>query len=275
MASVASRTLTGVAVAVAALGLIALDRAVPHGIIVWGVSACLALGLAGEASAMEARRGKRIGLALAAAVSSAFVVAYLQRERGLWPVEGPELLLACPAAAAAGVGLVLGRGRSMPPLLGVWLGVPLVALVLWTREFGHEALGALIVVSKSGDIAGYFVGRRFGKRHPFPRLSPGKTVAGCIASLVAGVLAASLCAVFWTLGPAGIGAAGGAFAGVLLNVSAQGGDLMESALKRRAGVKDSGVVMGPAGGLLDLMDSILLTAPVAWLFLPQVAAWSS
>jgi CDP-diglyceride synthetase len=275
MSSIASRTLTGVAIAAAAAGLIALDRTVPHGVIVWGVCACLALGAIGELSAMLARREEGHRFALSAAGVAAFAVAYLQSEQELWPTSTPALRLVGPAVAAAFVGFVLGRGRLRVGLLAVWIAVPLVALVFWTRGFGHGALGALIVVSKSGDIAGYFIGRRFGKHRPFPRLSPGKTVAGCVASLIAGVVAGTLCARFWTLGPAGFSLLGGAVAGLVLNLAAQYGDLLESAVKRRAGVKDSGVVMGAAGGLLDVLDSFLLTAPVAWLILPQIAAGTS
>ena len=62
----------------------------------------------------------------------------------------------------------------------------------------------------------------------------------------------------------------GFVAGGILNVAAQAGDLLESHVKRRAGVKDSGVVLGPAGGALDLVDSLLLTVPVAILSWPAL-----
>jgi len=272
MSSALRRTLTGLAIGAVAALLIALDTVVQHGVIVWGVCGCLALGAGGEAAAMEARRNRPVKLGVLAACVAAFGVAFVLREVPAWSIDRRDLQLALPAAAAVLAGLAFGRGRLAAALLGLWIAAPLVALVLWTREFGHAALVALILASKVGDIAGYFFGRRFGKRHPFPRLSPGKTAFGCGASFVFGVAAAALCARYWTLGPDGLGLVGGAVAGVLLNVAAQGGDLLESAVKRRAGVKDSGVLMGASGGLLDVLDSFLLTAPLAYCALPLIAA---
>jgi phosphatidate cytidylyltransferase len=270
--SVLRRTLTGAAIAAAVAGLVALDTVVPHSLILWGVCLLLALGAAGEAAAMVARRGRAIRGALLAAVGAAFAVAILHEERGLWSLDGEIVRLAAPAAAAAVVAFALGRARVVAALLALWIAVPLVALVLWTREHGHDALAALIAVSKAGDVAGYFVGRRFGRRHPFPSLSPGKTVAGCVASLAAGVATGALLAGLWTLGPGGLVWTHGALAGLVLNLAAQAGDLLESAVKRRARVKDSGVLMGASGGVLDVLDSLLLTVPLAWLVLPALAA---
>ena len=62
----------------------------------------------------------------------------------------------------------------------------------------------------------------------------------------------------------------GAFAGLALNLAAQGGDLLESLVKRRYGVKDSGTLFGPSGGVLDVVDSLLLTIPLALVLLPNV-----
>ena len=122
---------------------------------------------------------------------------------------------------------------------------------------GREALIVLILLSKIGDIAGYYVGSAIGKRHPFPRLSPGKTVAGCVGSLIAGILAGVACASGGLLE----GLLPAAVLGGVLNVAAQAGDLLESWFKRTGGVKDSGTVFGPSGGVLDVVDSLLLTGP--------------
>ncbi|MEO0652859.1 MAG: phosphatidate cytidylyltransferase, partial [Planctomycetota bacterium] len=115
---------------------------------------------------------------------------------------------------------------------------------------------------KIGDIAGYFVGSAIGKHHPFKRLSPGKTTEGCLGSLVAGGLAGALLgAVGWL--PEGRGVAAGLGIGLVLNLAAQAGDLLESYIKRTAGVKDSSGWMGASGGVLDVTDSLLLTVPAA------------
>ena len=157
--------------------------------------------------------------------------------------------------------------REVVPL-ALWLLPPLFAIVLVDRDFGIAGLSVLILLAKIGDNAGYFVGRAIGKRHPFPNVSPGKTVAGCVASLVAGIAGGAVILPF-TLGERGLPQAllGGLLGG-LINVAAQAGDLSESKVKRTAGVKDSSTMFGPSGGVLDVIDSLLLAAPVALL------AWS-
>ena len=75
--------------------------------------------------------------------------------------------------------------------------------------------------------------------------------------------------------PAGaLGLASGALAGAVLNIAAQAGDLLESAAKRAGSVKDSGTWFGPSGGVLDLVDSLLLGVPVAVLVWPLLLAFS-
>jgi CDP-diglyceride synthetase len=156
--------------------------------------------------------------------------------------------------------------------LAMWMLVPLPALAQVTRRFHVEGLVALIALSKIGDIAGYYAGNAWGKTHPFPRLSPGKTTAGCVASLVAAVaLGMVLVEVGW-LAPRAWGIAAGALAGMAVNLAAQAGDLLESFVKRRAGVKDSSTWMGPAGGVLDVIDSLLLSVPAALLSWPHLLA---
>lgn len=138
----------------------------------------------------------------------------------------------------------------------------LVALRTWggADASGLERLAWLASVAKSGDIAAYFVGRTWGRRKAFPRLSPGKTVEGCCASLAAsavvGVLLGKGLGWLPALGlPALLGA------GIITNLFAQSGDLSESLLKRRVGAKDSATVIPGFGGVLDLVDSLLLAGP--------------
>jgi phosphatidate cytidylyltransferase len=185
--------------------------------------------------------------------------------------------LASALAAAWGVVLLLalsmGRGqegsRPLGPLgLAVWLVFPLPALVHVQGAFGTGGLAALIVLSKLGDVAGYYVGNAIGKRHPFPRLSPGKTLEGCLGSLVVTTLAGGILAALTRALPGGW--LDGALAGLVVNLAAQGGDLLESAVKRKAGVKDSGSWFGPSGGVLDLVDSLLLSVPAALVAWPLI-----
>jgi len=149
-----------------------------------------------------------------------------------------------------------------------WVLVPFVWSPFLRADYGIRGIIALVILSKIGDIAGYYVGSAIGRSHPFPRISPGKTTAGCVGSLVAGVAFGGILSMQELLPPGNFGVATGFIAGGILNIAAQAGDLLESFVKRSAGVKDSGVVFGPAGGALDLLDSLLLTVPTAVLTWP-------
>ncbi len=156
-------------------------------------------------------------------------------------------------------------------LRGLWIAAPLPLLGLVRSTLGWEGLASLLVLSKIGDVAGYYGGQALGgafPTHPFPRLSPGKTTVGCVCSLLtAGAAGGALVAVGW-LPPGGLGVFSGVLAAALVNVAAQAGDLLESAAKREAQVKDSGTWFGPSGGVLDLADSLLLAVPIAVLAWP-------
>jgi phosphatidate cytidylyltransferase len=134
--------------------------------------------------------------------------------------------------------------------------LPALAL-LWVRErdpHGLELLVWVFLVNWSTDIGAYFVGRAFGKRKLAPSISPGKTVEG----LGGGIAAASLIGGAWVLAT-GLGHPLLALAPVLA-IAAQAGDLFESSMKRRAGVKDSGSWLPGHGGVLDRLDGLV---PVA------------
>jgi phosphatidate cytidylyltransferase len=158
----------------------------------------------------------------------------------------------------------------IPGLLAMWIVPPLLLVWAIWSQWGTRGLVALLVLSKFGDTCGYYVGSTLGKTHPFPKISPGKTVAGCVGSFV-GVTAMSGILWFAHVVPDGhLGIWGALAAGATLNIAAQAGDLLKSWTKRRAGVKDSSTIFGPAGGLLDQVDSLLLTVPMSlatWPFL--------
>lgn len=155
----------------------------------------------------------------------------------------------------------------------IWIAYPLTLVpMLWKQEDGIALVLFLMVCVWAGDIAALYVGRAFGRHKLAPRLSPGKTWEGSIASIAGSLLAAGvLVIVSNTLTERGnmllhiseplwqtlILAA-------ILNIAAQVGDLLESAVKRGAGVKDSGTMLPGHGGILDRIDALLVAAPVLW-----------
>lgn len=152
--------------------------------------------------------------------------------------------------------LVRDRGIGWSALGFVYAVLPAISL-LWIRERDAHGLELLIwslVVTWSTDIGAYFAGRRFGKRKLAPSISPGKTVEG----LYGGIAAATLVGGTWAMAT-GLGRPLLALA-PLFALAAQAGDLFESSLKRRAGVKDSGTWLPGHGGVLDRLDGLV---PVA------------
>ncbi len=127
---------------------------------------------------------------------------------------------------------------------------------------GRRFLLFILVLIWAGDTAAFSIGRRFGRVRMAPLLSPKKTWEGAAANLL-GALVVGLIATRWLPGP------GWAILtlAALANVAGQAGDLLESAYKRSAGVKDSGVLLPGHGGMLDRIDSLILAAPLTWCYL--------
>jgi len=180
---------------------------------------------------------------------------------------------------AAGSFAVVFVGLPLAFIVGLRLLVPQyagpVAAADWWEWYsgGWYSRGAgrmlplvsLVAVVKAGDIAAYLVGSACG-RHPLtPALSPGKTWEGAAASLAGSLAAAWIvlewCRAGWQTGPWG----GWLAFGLLVGLAAILGDLAESLVKRECGAKDSGRTLGGLGGVLDLIDSFVFSAPVAWL----------
>lgn len=149
-------------------------------------------------------------------------------------------------------------------LVVIYLAAPLMMLGLIRVDHGPGALMTLIAIIIVSDSAQYYTGRAFGRHKLAPVISPKKTVEGAIGGLVIGSLAAVALGRVWPLGLSDVAMLG---AGVAIAVAGIVGDLFESALKRRAGVKDSGNLIPGHGGILDRIDSWLFAAPVFWLVL--------
>jgi phosphatidate cytidylyltransferase len=160
------------------------------------------------------------------------------------------LVEALPAAGISSSGLLL-------------VAFPLTYAVR-LHGFGREGPWLLLfalVITWVGDSAAYFVGRAVGKHPLAPHLSPKKTWEGTIASFL-GSLVVAVIFTRWLVVPlphllamAGVG-----------NAAGQLGDLLESAYKRSAGVKDSGGLLPGHGGVLDRIDALILAIPVVWYY---------
>jgi len=130
---------------------------------------------------------------------------------------------------------------------------------------GPRLLLFACAITWAADTVAYFVGRAFGKHPLAPHLSPKKTWEGSVGSMVGSLLVAYAFS-YWIKIPVGHLLAMGAIG----NVAGQMGDLLESAYKRSAGVKDSGGLLPGHGGILDRIDALVLCIPVIWYYLVMV-----
>jgi phosphatidate cytidylyltransferase len=265
------------------------------GLVLWGSTAVLAVGLAfvillalfeyfalGDAIGHRAYRFWTATCALG--------LVYVQWLAAI----APSYELAGGLTLHRMIGRVLGIVPAVQDVLFIFL-LGVGALTLWTKRPMVEALPAagisssglllvalpltytirlhasgrdgakllmfVLVITWVGDSAAYFVGRAIG-RHPLsPVLSPKKSWEGSIASILGALLVAMLFAKFLMvplphlLVMAAVG-----------NVAGQAGDLLESAYKRSAGVKDSGSLLPGHGGMLDRIDALILAIPVVWYY---------
>ncbi|WP_242130288.1 phosphatidate cytidylyltransferase [Sphingobium sp. Sx8-8] len=193
------------------------------------------------------------------------------RKLAMYAVSVPLAIL-CPYAAgvswlafglmAAAFFFIAQVGRSVKLALGVpYICVPVMAL-LFLREQTPNAYGLLLALWAMGlvwatDIGAYFAGRSIGGPKLAPRVSPSKTWSGLGGGILAALMVGFLLYRFAQL-PIQLAAASG-----LLAVAAQLGDLLESWMKRRAGVKDSGTLLPGHGGVMDRLDGVVAAAPLA------------
>ena len=249
-----SRVVTGLVLGVTALVLV--FAASP--LVGWAAS--LILGFLGglELVRLVAPR-EDAGLTLGIACGSALVAATLS---------APLALLAALAGAML---LVLESGRSWRSLVGgvAWLGGGLAGLRALAE---YHPIGLtwdprpivlmLLLPIWAGDTLAYLGGRKWGRTPLAPEISPNKTREGALAGL-AGALVVAVLTGRWLGVPLGASL----LVGVAVGYVGPAGDLLESLLKRRVGLKDSGTLLPGHGGVLDRIDSLLLAAPVVALLL--------
>jgi phosphatidate cytidylyltransferase len=184
----------------------------------------------------------------------------------------PPLIFTALVAVAGGIALaelwVLRQAGVAAAVELVVLAIGVTALV-WLRALGDRGaahptatgfavwLILAIAATWAADVGAYAVGSLFGRRKVAPRLSPGKTWEGTFGGVGAAALAVlGISALF------GLGRPEAAVAAVTIGPAAFAGDLLESWLKRRAGVKDSGTLFPGHGGMLDRIDSLIAVAPL-------------
>jgi len=206
------------------------------------------------------------GIALAAALAPFVFLSVAMR------MKRPDLTSGYPAAAASA--FAFG-----------YIAIPM-ALLVAIRQQPAGAIWTIytLLAVWAGDIFAYFVGKSLGRHRMSPEISPKKTWEGAVASILASVIVGTL----WFQHAPGISSAllriglidrrDGMFGleqpqlwpiiflSSMVNIAAQLGDLVESLIKRGAGVKDSGTILPGHGGMLDRIDAMLFAVPVVWAY---------
>jgi phosphatidate cytidylyltransferase len=276
----ASETTTRVAVAAIAIP-VAVAAVYVGGWVLGALIATLAALAALEFFRLAESKGVRPLAGLGAGAAAVFVLLGVVAGGAPWPgatmwALAVALLLVCLTAA------IWARGVEGNPLLAsavtvfgaVYTGGMLMHGILLrhlpaveSSWHGTALVFAPVLLTWASDTSAYFVGRQWGRRKLIPRVSPGKTVEGSVGALIGTVAVALLySAVLGQFGAYRMEVWAALLFGILISMTAQIGDLAESLLKRDAGVKDSGTLFPGHGGVLDRMDSLFFTLPVAYLF---------
>jgi phosphatidate cytidylyltransferase len=159
-----------------------------------------------------------------------------------------------------------------PPILGLLYIPVLLAFQTWIRKLGPEWIIFLYASVWASDTLAYYLGKWIGKRRLYKDVSPNKTVAGAVGSLIGGLIGVLLLRVT-IVSPLTISSA--VLIGIMIGTISIVGDLVESMFKRDAGIKDSGVIIPGHGGILDKIDGVLFTSPVLYWILKVMGVTGS
>ena len=171
--------------------------------------------------------------------------------------------------------LELTKKETHQPILSISATVFGIIYISWCFSFllrirqlpeGAILLAFLILVTKSSDIGAYFWGKKAGKTSLLERISPKKTLEGSLGGFFTSLTVGMLVSPFVT----SIGFLEKFFLTIILAIISQLGDLFESLIKRDCQVKDSGKILPGMGGVLDVIDSIIFTAPTFYLYITMM-----
>ncbi|MBD3246623.1 MAG: hypothetical protein GF333_06375 [Candidatus Omnitrophica bacterium] len=171
--------------------------------------------------------------------------------------------------------LELTKRETHQPILSISATVFAILYISWCLSFlvrirllpeGALLCGFLILVTKSSDVGAYLWGKKYGKAPLLKRVSPQKSLEGSIGGFFTSIAAGTLFSLLIT----SIGFWEKFFLIIILAVISQLGDLFESLLKRDCQVKDSGKIVPGMGGALDVVDSIIFTAPTFYLYVTMI-----
>jgi phosphatidate cytidylyltransferase len=166
--------------------------------------------------------------------------------------------------------------QSSPVLIGffglLYVTIPsFLAVIIYSLKQGAEFLLFTFIVIWAGDTGAYGVGRRLGRHRLYAAVSPKKTVEGAVAGLTANILTSVILQQCNFV--AGLELKDALSIGAGVGVVSQLGDLSESLMKRKSGVKDSGTLFPGHGGLLDRIDSLLFSIPFIYFYLQFITPW--
>jgi phosphatidate cytidylyltransferase len=246
------------------------------GPVVAGVILVLAVLAFGELSRLARGAGLEV-LPVSGLLGVAAVAMWPYWGRLLWPGGARDAVVALAGLAMLPIFLeqmirfrtVEGLRRVAGTVLAVaYLGVGAAAMLSIRMTWGVPILVVFLAAVKFTDMVAYFVGSAVGRHKLIPWLSPAKSWEGLVGGVVGGAGAAMLAA--WALRVSGLAVWQAAGLGVVLALAGQFADLCESLLKRSVQAKDSGSAVPQYGGVLDILDSPLLAAPVAWAILSAI-----
>ena len=274
---VRTRFLLGPAMGALIVGIFLLDSHVTRGWVSASVLLPVTLLGAHEYVQMLRRGGFAVNgpLLYAATLAlgiSAFFFDWKSIDTELYPLAIGTLALLYPMAVRSLLKEHMAKGleEQGATLLGF-------TMICWPLFFAQgmairhpPSLLFVLIVCKGGDSFAYVTGVLLGKKRLIPHVSPGKTWEGALGGLLGSCLLSVVFGRLLLRPDIDLGLTAAVLTGIMLNITTQTGDLIESLLKRRCGVKDSSTLLPYHGGVLDLVDSLLFSLPAWFLVLVRL-----